>query len=150
MSVNRVFLLGRVGKDPDIKHFETNSVANFSLATSERYKDRQGNQQERTDWHNIVVNGKMAKVVEDYVRKGTQLMIEGRIRYRKYEQNGQDRYITEIYCDRFELLGRPQNAGAPAAPSQGYHQPQSAPQHTPDPYDPGMDSFSNASDDLPF
>ncbi|MDD2564040.1 MAG: single-stranded DNA-binding protein, partial [Salinivirgaceae bacterium] len=110
MSVNKVFILGHVGKDPNIKHFETNSVASFSMATSEKYKDRNGTLQERTDWHNIVVNGKMAKVVEDYVKKGTQMMVEGKIRTRKYEVNGQDRYITEIYAERFELLGRPQNS----------------------------------------
>ncbi len=109
MSVNKVFLLGRVGKDPEIKHFETNSLANFPLATSERYKDKTGAAQERTDWHNIVVGGKLAKVVEDYVKKGTQLMIEGKIRTRKYEYQGQERYITEIITERFELLGRPQN-----------------------------------------
>lgn len=108
MSVNKVFLLGRVGKDPDIKHFENNSLANFPLATSERYKDKTGNIQERTDWHNVVVSGKMAKVVEDYVKKGTQLMIEGKIRTRKYDAGGQERYITEILTERFELLGRPQ------------------------------------------
>ena len=108
MSLNKVFLLGRVGKDPDNRHFETNSVANFPLATNERYRDKTGTLQERTDWHNIVVGGKLAKFVEDYVKKGTQIMIEGKIRTRKYESQGQDRYITEIITERFELLGRPQ------------------------------------------
>ncbi|HPW66524.1 MAG TPA: single-stranded DNA-binding protein [Salinivirgaceae bacterium] len=142
MSLNKVILLGRVGKDPDIRHFETNSVANFSLATNERYRDRTGTLQERTDWHNIVVGGRLAKVVEDYVKKGTQLMIEGKIRTRKYESQGQDRYITEIITERLVLLARPQ--GVDSRSQQG---PQDS-----------MDSFSSdevvdsmdIGDDLPF
>lgn len=141
MSVNKVFLLGRVGKDPDVRHYETGSFANFSLATSERYKDKTGSAQERTEWHSIVVAGKMAKIVEDYVKKGTQLMIEGRIRTRKYEQNGQDKYITEIITERMELLGRPTGT------------PESRPEHTGNNEQssmPDMSEYQEQTDDLPF
>ncbi|HOG19720.1 MAG TPA: single-stranded DNA-binding protein [Salinivirgaceae bacterium] len=142
MSLNKVILLGRAGKDPDIRHFETNSVANFSLATNERYRDRTGTLQERTDWHNIVVGGRLAKVVEDYVKKGTQLLIEGKIRTRKYESQGQDRYITEIITERLVLLARPQ--GGEDKAQQGFQD--------------SADSFSSdetidnvdIGDDLPF
>ena len=140
MSVNKVFLLGRVGKDPDVRHYENSSFANFPLATNERYKDKTGAVQDRTEWHNIVVIGKMAKVVEDYVKKGTQMMIEGRIRTRKYEQNGQDRYITEIITDRFELLGRPSTA-----PDNRQEYPAANETSMPD-----MSDYQEQDDDLPF
>ena len=142
MSLNKVFLLGRVGQDPVVRHYESNSFANFSLATGERYKDKTGAVQERTDWHNIVVTGKSSvKVVEDYVKKGTQLMIEGKIRHRKYEQNGQEKYITEIYSDRFELLGRPVGASP-----EGKQENQTA---TEIPM-PDMSDYQEQVDDLPF
>ncbi len=145
MSVNKVFLLGRVGKDPDIKHFENNSLANFPLATSERYKDKTGALQERTDWHNVVVGGKLAKVVEDYVKKGTQLMIEGKIRTRKYESGGQEKYITEIITERFELLGRPQGQSDTKPVSSS-----TANESEPAGGGYSVDEYENQTDDLPF
>lgn len=110
MSVNRVTLIGNVGKDPDVKHFENgNSVATFSIATSERgYTATNGTQvPDRTEWHNIVCWKGLAKVAEQYIRKGGQVYIEGQIRSRTYDDNnGIKRYVTEIYADSIELLGR--------------------------------------------
>ncbi len=110
MSVNKVILIGNVGKDPDIKYFDNDSVkANFPLATSERgYTTASGTQvPERTEWHNIVCWRGLAQVVEKFVRKGTQVYIEGKIRSRSYDdQNGIRRYITEIYADTLEILSR--------------------------------------------
>ena len=110
MSVNKVILIGNVGKDPDIKYFDNDSVkANFPLATSERgYTTANGTQvPERTEWHNIVCWRGLAQVVEKFVRKGTQVYIEGKIRSRSYDdQNGIKRYITEIYADNLEILSR--------------------------------------------
>lgn len=110
MSVNKVILVGNVGKDPDIKYFDNGSaVANFTLATTERgYTAANGTQiPDRTEWHNIVCWRGLAKVVEQFVRKGTQVYIEGKIRSRTYDDaNGIKRYVSEIYVDNLELLGR--------------------------------------------
>lgn len=110
MSVNKVILVGNVGKDPEIKYFDNDNVkANFPLATSERgYSAANGTQvPERTEWHNIVCWRGLAQVVEKFVRKGSQLYIEGKIRTRSYDdQNGVKRYITEVYVDNLELLNR--------------------------------------------
>lgn len=115
MSVNKVILVGNVGKDPDIKYFDNGSaVANFTLATTERgYTAANGTQiPERTEWHNVVCWRGLAKVVEQFVKKGTQLYIEGKIRSRTYDDsNGVKRYVSEIYVDNLELLGRRKENG---------------------------------------
>lgn len=115
MSVNKVILVGNVGKDPDIKYFDNGSaVANFTLATTERgYTAANGTQiPERTEWHNIVCWRGLAKVVEQFVKKGTQVYIEGKIRSRTYDDaNGIKRYVSEIYVDNLELLGRRRENG---------------------------------------
>ena len=120
MSVNKAILIGNCGKDPEIRTSQSGKFATFTLATTDRaYTTKSGVQvPERTEWHNIVVgsNG-LAEVVERYVRKGTKLFIEGKIRTRKYtDRSNNERYVTEIYVDNFELLGgKPEQASAPAA-----------------------------------
>lgn len=113
MSVNRVTLIGHVGKDPDVKHFDNGTaVASFSLATTEKgYTAQNGTTiPDRTEWHNIVCWRGLAKVAEQFVKKGSQLYIEGKIRSRSYDDaNGVKRYVTEIYVDNLELLGGKQN-----------------------------------------
>lgn len=108
MSVNKVILIGNVGKDPDVKYFDNGSVvANFTLATTERgYTAANGTQiPDRTEWHNIVCWRGLAKVAEQFVKKGTQVYIEGKIRSRTYDDaNGVKRYVNEIYADNLELL----------------------------------------------
>lgn len=108
MAVNRIILLGNVGKDPDIRVLDGGSkVANFPLATSERgYKLANGTEvPERTEWHNIVVWGGLAKVVEQYIKKGSKLYIEGKIRTRNYDDlAGIKRYLTEIHVDHLDML----------------------------------------------
>lgn len=110
MSVNKVILIGNVGKDPDVKYFDNgNAVANFTLATTERgYSTSSGVQvPDRTEWHNVVCWRGLAKIAEQYVRKGTMLYIEGKIRTRSYDDtSGVKRYVTEIYVDNLELLSR--------------------------------------------
>lgn len=110
MSVNKVILVGNVGKDPEIKYFDNDvAKANFSLATSERgYTASNGTQvPERTEWHNIVCWRGLAQIAEKFVKKGTLLYIEGKIRSRSYDdQNGVKRYITEVVADNLELLSR--------------------------------------------
>jgi single-strand DNA-binding protein len=109
MAINKVILLGNVGKDPDVRYpAQGQVVATFSLATSDRaYTNAAGVKvPERTEWHNIVAWGKNAEVIEKYVKKGTKLYIEGKLRTRTWEdKNAIKRYVTEIYVDSFELLG---------------------------------------------
>ena len=123
--INKVILIGNVGQEPDIRYAGDATsgakVATIRLATTERYKDRNGNLQEHTEWHTVVVWRNTADVVEKYVRKGTQLYIEGRIRTRSWDdQNGNKRYATEIMADTLQLLGRKQDGNQ----NQGYGQPQ--------------------------
>lgn len=115
-SVNRVFLLGNVGKDPEIRSTGGGTmVANFGLATSERYKDPQGNWQDRTEWHNIVAYARLAEIVRDYVKKGSKLFVEGRLNTRNWDDKeyaGRKVYRTEIIASDVSLLsGREDGAG---------------------------------------
>lgn len=108
MSVNKVILVGNLGKDPEVRFTSTGSaVANFSIATSEVWNDREGKRQERTEWHNIVVWGKQAEHCGQYLSKGRQVYIEGSIRTRSYDDKntGAKRYITEIVAQRIQFLG---------------------------------------------
>lgn len=127
MSINKVILVGNVGKDPEVRHLQGGaSVATITLATSERYKDRSGETKEMTEWHTIIAWRQLADLAENYIRKGSQLYVEGKIRSRSWDdQNGQKRYVTEIQADTIQLLGRrSDNPGAqqPSQP-QGYGQP---------------------------
>lgn len=108
MSVNKVILVGRLGKDPEVRFTNTGSaVANFSLATSEQWNDRDGKRQERTEWHNIVVWGKQAETCGQYLSKGREVYIEGSIRTSSYDDKntGQKRYKTEIVAQNVRFLG---------------------------------------------
>lgn len=107
-GINKVILVGNTGKDPEVRHLESGiSVASFSLATSETYKNKSGDKVTNTEWHNIVLWRGLAEVAEKYVKKGTQLYIEGKIRTRSWEdKDGNKRYTTEIVGDVMQLLGR--------------------------------------------
>ena len=111
-SLNKVTLIGNLGKDPDLRYTQSQTpFARFSVATTERFTSN-GEQREKTEWHNIVVWGKQAEIAGRYLRKGKQVYIEGRIEYRDYEdQNGQKRYITDIRADRFLMLGSARDSG---------------------------------------
>ncbi len=150
MSVNKVILVGNVGRDPEIRYVEKDvPVASFSLATTDRGFKRQDGSEvpERTEWHNIVVWRGLAKVAEMYVRKGTSLYIEGKLRTRSWtDQNNNTRYITEVIADQMELLGkRPEGGVPPLAPSTSQASDQPAQQQMP-PLPPEEDMSS----DLPF
>jgi single-strand DNA-binding protein len=118
MSVNKVILVGNVGKDPDIHYFEQDlAVARFPLATTDRaHKTKTGKEiPEHTEWHNIAVWRGLAKLAESYIRKGTPLYIEGKLRTRAWsDQNGQTHYVTEIVAENIELLGKKPDGGTPA------------------------------------
>ena len=105
--VNRVTLIGRLGKDPVIKHFSNdNAIAEFSLATDESYKNKEGQKVEQTEWHNIKIPTKgLAGIAEKYLKKGSLLYVEGKIRTRNYDdKDGNKKYITEIICESFKML----------------------------------------------
>ncbi|MBK6743461.1 MAG: single-stranded DNA-binding protein [Hydrogenophilales bacterium] len=113
-SVNKVILVGNLGREPEVRHTANGTmVATLNLATTEKYKDRSGNQQEQTEWHRVVLFGKQADIAENYLHKGDAAYIEGRLQTKKWEdQNGQARYTTEIVCDRLQMLGTAQRNGA--------------------------------------
>ena len=107
--MNQIILKGNIGNDPEIRAFDWGKVAKFSLATSERYKNKAGEDMTHTDWHNIVFQGKQAETIEKYVHKGNQLLIVGKVKYRSYDdKDGRTVYITEIIGERFEFCGTKQ------------------------------------------
>ena len=105
-SLNKVQLIGNVGKDPELKYTPSGvAVASFSMATTEKWKDNDGNPQEKTEWHNLVAWRKLAEIVGEYVKKGKPLYVEGKIQTRSYEKDGVKRYSTEIVADEIIMLG---------------------------------------------
>lgn len=103
--MNKAFLIGHIGKDPEIINLESGAtIAKFSIATNESYKDKQGNRVNQTEWHNITVFGKLADVVKNYFNKGSKVMVEGKIKTDSYEKEGQKRYSTSIIMSGFEFL----------------------------------------------
>ncbi|OAG27648.1 single-stranded DNA-binding protein [Thermodesulfatator autotrophicus] len=122
MSVNKVILIGRLGADPEIRYTaDGQPVATFRLATSERWTDKNGQRQERTEWHRIVAFGKLAEICGEYLSKGRQVYIEGRLQTRSYEdRDGIKRYVTEIVAQNMQMLGRRDEVSSePSAPGTG-------------------------------
>ncbi|MDR2968983.1 MAG: single-stranded DNA-binding protein [Tannerellaceae bacterium] len=160
MSLNKVILIGNVGKDPDIRYFDNNAaVANFPLATSDRgYTLANGTVvPERTEWHNIVARRDLVPFVEKWVRKGSGVYVEGKIRTRNYDDTaGNRRYITEIYADRIEFYSmgnRPEGTAATSTAQPQAQQQQQQPAQQPvsqTSAQPNTFAESNDSDDLPF
>ena len=151
-GVNKVFLLGNVGKDPEIRSTAGGmTVASFSLATAERAKDAQGNWADKTEWHNIVCFQRTAEVVRDYVKKGSQLLVEGKIQTRSWDDktSGEKKYKTEILCNELTLLGgKPAGEGASAggySKSANTSYDQRTPANPADYSDVGI-----TDDDIPF
>ena len=121
-GVNKVILVGNLGKDPETRYMPSGSaVTNLTLATSESWKDKQsGDQQERTEWHKIAMFGRLAEIAAEYLRKGSQVYIEGKLRTRKWQdKEGKDRYTTEIVADEMQMLGSKGGGGASAGASAG-------------------------------
>lgn len=130
-SVNKVILLGNLGADPDVRYTAegNRAIAQLSIATTRRYRNQQTQELvSETEWHRVVMFGRTAEVAKEYLRKGNPVYIEGRLRTRKWQdQNGQDRYTTEIVCDTMQLLsGRDRGDGAPAGGSSGGWAPRPA------------------------
>ena len=158
--INKAILIGNVGQDPEVRYTgDVNNgtkVATFRLATTERYRDRNGNLQEHTEWHNIVVWRNTADVVEKYVRKGSQVYVEGRIRTRSWDdQTGNKRYTTEIVADTLQLLGRRPEGQGQQGGYQTPGQPQSYQAPAQQPYQAHVQQAKpvideQPDDDLPF
>ncbi|MDD4969447.1 MAG: single-stranded DNA-binding protein [Paludibacter sp.] len=141
MSVNKVILVGNVGKDPEVRYLEKNvAVANFTLATTDRAYTTQSGMQvpERTEWHNIVAWRGMAEMAEKYIRKGSQLYIEGKIQTKTWEKDGIKRYTTEILADTIQLLGKKTETTNAIVSTVA------------EPVAEGIQSPAQGTDDLPF
>jgi single-strand DNA-binding protein len=165
-SVNKVILVGNLGRDPEMRAFPNgDQVANVSLATTDKWKDKQtGETREHTEWHRLVFNGRLAETVGKYLRKGSQIYVEGSIRTRKWQdqQTGQDRYSTEIRADQMTMLGKREGMGDPSSEAgDGYDAPApSRPAPAPRAAAPAPSSapaaakpssgFDDMDDDIPF
>ncbi|MBD3257330.1 single-stranded DNA-binding protein [candidate division GN15 bacterium] len=143
MSVNKAILVGNLGKDPELRYTPSGrAVATFSIATNRRWTGQDGQKQEATTWHNIVAWGRQAEVMKEYLRKGQQVYIEGRIDNRSYDdKEGNKRYISEVVVENFTFIGS-RSSGGPSGPSDSGDMP---PEQSAPPSDSGGDD-----DDLPF
>lgn len=144
-GVNKVILVGNLGRDPEVRYLEGGAaVANFPLATSETYKDKQGRRVEHTEWHNIVVWRGLAEIAEKYLKKGMQVYVEGKLRTRSWDdKEGNKKYTTEIVADNMTILTRKEDNNQAQGTSQGSNQSQQGFSS------PGI-APSNETDDLPF
>jgi len=156
--VNKVILVGNVGRDPEVRYLESGvAVANFPLATSETYTNKNGERITNTEWHNIVVWRKLAEISEKWIKKGQALYIEGKIKSRSYEdKEGNKRYITEIVADNMQMLGKKSDESAKSAVTEtGKVNEDSESAVTDDtqpdvPLKPASNKDGNPEDDLPF
>ncbi len=155
-GVNKVILVGNLGADPDTRYMPSGkAVTNIRLATSESWKDRQtGDMQERTEWHSIVMYDKLGEIAAEYLRKGSQVYIEGKIRTRKWQdKEGKDRYTTEIIADQMQMLGsRGGGGGGPSEPREprSTSRPAPAEDRSAAPVDEGSGGGGEFDDDIPF
>lgn len=151
-SVNKVILVGNLGKDPEVRYSSSgDAICNLTVATSEQWKDKAtGEKKEATEWHRVVFYRKLAEIAGQYLKKGSQVYLEGRIKTRKWQdKEGQDRYTTEIEATEMQMLGSRQGMGAPASSGGGYDSEPTdyapaPPRNKPKP------AFDDLGDDIPF
>ncbi len=153
MSVNKVILIGRLGKDPETRYMTSGeAVTNCTLATSENWKDKSGEKQEKTEWHNLVFYRRLAEIAGEYLKKGSQIYVEGKLQTRKWQtKEGQDRYTTEIVVSEMTMLGgKSSGAGSfevvesrPTASTSNNSAPAKSAPAT-------KNTFDNFDDDIPF
>ena len=155
-SVNKVILMGNLGRDPEVRFMPNgDAVCNFSIATTDSWKDKAGERQEKTEWHNIVMYRRLAEIAGEYLKKGRPVYLEGRLQTRKWQtKEGQDRYTTEVIADSMQMLGG--RDGAPAHESQPSSQPEARDEFDQTPSRNNQSGSSNSSsfdefeDDIPF
>ena len=171
-SVNKVILVGNLGRDPEVRYMPNGeAVANFSIATTENWKDKSGVKQEKTEWHNIVMYRKLAEIAGEYLKKGRPVYVEGRLQTRKWEKDGVTRYSTEIIADSMQMLGGKDSGGSNTSYDGGMDQgggqdefnqtpsnqgqsrqsaPASQPAAKPAASQSGGGNFDDFEDDIPF
>jgi single-strand DNA-binding protein len=144
MSVNRVILVGNVGKEPETRYLDSGvALCKFPLATNEKYKNRSGENVKNTEWHNVILWRKLAEIAEKYVKKGDLLYLEGKIRTRSYDdKEGNKKYITEVIVDNMQMLGKKQTGEGTESESYQEEMEKSSPQFD--------QEANNETDDLPF
>ena len=155
-SVNKVILMGNLGRDPEVRFMPNgDAVCNFSIATTDSWKDKAGERQEKTEWHNIVMYRRLAEIAGEYLKKGRPVYLEGRLQTRKWQtKEGQDRYTTEVIADSMQMLGG--RDGTPAQESQPSSQPEARDEFDQTPSRNNQSGSSNSSsfdefeDDIPF
>ena len=149
-SVNKVILIGNLGADPETRYLPSgDAVTNIRIATTENFKDKQGQKQEHTEWHRVSFFGKTAEIAAEYLKKGSPVYVEGRIRTRKWQdKEGQDRYSTEIVADRMQLLGSRGGGGAAGGSEPMSREPAAAAPAKAQ--KPAGGAFDEMDDDIPF
>jgi single-strand DNA-binding protein len=153
-SVNKVILIGNLGRDPETRYMpDGGAVTNVSIATTESWKDKNGEKQEKTEWHRVAFFGKLAEIAGEYLKKGSQVYVEGRLQTRKWQdKDGQDKYTTEIVADRMQMLGSRQGMGGGEREGGGDREGASRPAAAkPAAGKPAAGSkFDDFEDDIPF
>lgn len=167
-SVNKVILVGNLGRDPEVRYLPSGDpVANVTIATSSRYKNKSGEMVEETEWHRVTFFGRLAEIASQYLKKGRPVYVEGRIKTRKYtDKDGQEKYATDIIANEMQLLGGREGMGAPAGDDDGYggdaggySRPAPAPRPAPNAGRPAAapapvarpaSGFDDMDDDIPF
>jgi single-strand DNA-binding protein len=153
-SVNKVILLGNLGRDPELRFMPNgDAVCNFSIATTDSWKDKAGEKQERTEWHNIVIYRKLAEIAGEYLKKGSSIYVEGRLQTRKWQtKEGQDRYTTEVIADSMQMLGGRSSAAQSDKSSDENFSQGSPPvkNHANTSNESSPTSFDEFEDDIPF
>jgi single-strand DNA-binding protein len=153
-SINKVILIGNLGKDPETRYLPSgDAVTNITVATTDTWKDKSGEKQEHTEWHRVAFFGKLAEIAGEYLKKGSPVYVEGRIRTRKWQdKEGQDRYSTEIIADRMQLLGSRGGGSESAAREPAAREPAAAAggAKASPPKKGGGGGFEEMDDDIPF
>jgi len=151
-SVNKVILVGNLGRDPETRYTTSgDAVTNIRLATTDTWKDKNGEKQERTEWHSVVFYGRQAEIAGEYLKKGRQIYVEGRIQTRKWQdKEGQDRYTTEIVADRMQMLGSREGSGAPSGGDEPPARERASAGATKAASAPAKKNVDDLDDDIPF
>src|SRR6516225_10204493 len=150
-SVNKVIIIGNLGRDPETRYMpDGGAITNISVATTDKWKDKNGEMQEKTEWHRVAFFGKLAEIAGEYLKKGSQVYVEGRLQTRKWQdKDGQDRYTTEIVANQMQMLGSRQGMGG-GGRGAGEESQEPRPASSKAPAKAGGGKFDDFEDDIPF
>ncbi|MCX8518644.1 MAG: single-stranded DNA-binding protein [Methylophilaceae bacterium] len=150
-SVNKVILVGNLGRDPEVRYMPNGeAVANFSVATTDNWKDKDGKKQERTEWHNIVMYRRLAEIAGEYLKKGSAVYLEGSLRTRKWEKDGVTRYSTEVIADNMQMLGGKRDEGSSSFDAESNRHDKQPPPSQDKSQPTATAGFDDFDDDIPF